>query len=226
MTADGGKVSSPHFNLSVVELPYVQRLEMEFHYPSYTGLETQKIEDSGGDLAAVRGTQVTVHIFPTMKTPGGRLSLNDTETKELKSQPDGSLIGTFNVDKQGFYRIDLIAPNGEHVQASPQYTIDVLADNAPTVSFKRPGRDTNVSSIEEVFVEAAAKDDYGVRDLELVYSVNGGAEKVVKLFEGKTRMPEATASHTLYMEELGVQVGDSVSFSDSRPPGVFIVGKI
>ena len=35
-------------------------------------------------------------------------------------------------------------------------------DSAPTVSFKRPGRDTSVSPIEEVFVEANAEDDYGV----------------------------------------------------------------
>ena len=99
--------------LHIDPTPYVQRLEMEFKYPSYTGMEPQKIEDAIGDLAALRGTQVTVHIFPTMKTPGGRLSLNDTETKELTPQPDGSLVGVFNVDKQGFYRVELIAPNGE-----------------------------------------------------------------------------------------------------------------
>jgi hypothetical protein len=82
------------------------------------------------------------------------------------------------------------------VVASPQYTIDVLDDQAPSVSFNRPGRDTSVSSIEEVFVEAAAQDDFGIRNLELVYSVNGGPEKVVKLFSGTSRLPEVTAGHT------------------------------
>ena len=65
-------------------------------------------------------------------------------------------------------------PSGERTAASPQYTIDVLTDQAPTVSFAKPGRDTSASAIEEVFVEAQAEDDFGVRDLELVYSVNGG----------------------------------------------------
>ncbi len=63
-----------------------------------------------------------------------------------------------------------------------------------------------------MFVEASAEDDFGVRDLELVYSVNGGAEKVVKLFGGKRRLPEVTAGHTFYLEELGVEAGDSVSY--------------
>ena len=50
-------------------MPYVQRLELEYHFPAYTGLEPQKIED-GGDIAVLRGTEVRVHIIPTMKTHG------------------------------------------------------------------------------------------------------------------------------------------------------------
>ena len=38
-------------------MPYVQRLEMEYHFPAYTGLEPQKIED-GGDIAVIAGTEV------------------------------------------------------------------------------------------------------------------------------------------------------------------------
>ena len=87
---------------------------------------------------------------------------------------DGTLTGTFKVEKDGFYRIELDAPSGERVSASPQYTIDVLTDQPPTVSISKPGRDTTASPIEEVFVEARAEDDFGVKDLELVYSVNGG----------------------------------------------------
>ncbi len=49
-----------------------------------------------------------------------------------------------------------------------------------------------------MFVEATAEDDFGVRDLELVYSVNGGAEKTVKLFAGRNRLPEVSAGHTFY----------------------------
>src|SRR4051812_11461816 len=208
--ADG--VQSQHYTLRVVDLPYVKQLNLEYHFPAYTGLEAQKIED-GGDVAALRGTSVHVQIVPTMKTTGGRLLVNDKTTIDLALQKDGTLTGSFTADADGFYRVELNAPNGEKVAASPQYTIDVLTDGAPSVSFKRPGRDTSVSPIEEVFVEANADDDYGVRNLELVYSVNGGPEKVVKLFEGSgKRLPEVTASHTFYLEELGVQPGDAVSY--------------
>ncbi len=51
-----------------------------------------------------------------------------------------------------------------------------------------------------------------MRDLELVYSVNGGPEKALKLFEGRNRLPEVTAGHTFYLEELNVEPGDFVSY--------------
>src|SRR4029450_6856276 len=63
-----------------------------------------------------------------------------------------------------------------------------------------------------VFVEARAEDDFGVRDLDLVYSVNGGAEKTLRLFDGKKRMTEVSGGHTFYLEELDVKPGDFVSY--------------
>ena len=204
-------VKSPVYSLKVVDLPYVQRMDLEYHFPAYTGLDPQKVED-GGDIAVLRGTEVQVRIIPTMKTTGGRIALNEKDSIALAPQADGSLTASFKADKDGFYHVELNAPTGEKVTASPKYTIDVLADQAPTVTFHKPGRDTSASPVEEVFVEANADDDYGVKDLELVYSVNGGAEKTVKLFDGSKRLSEVTAGHTFYLEEMGVQAGDSVSY--------------
>ena len=52
-------VRSPMFSLKVADMPYVQRLELEYHFPAYTGLPPRKIED-GGDIAVLRGTEVPV----------------------------------------------------------------------------------------------------------------------------------------------------------------------
>jgi len=209
VVADG--VQSSVHTLDVEEVPYVQRMAHEYRFPAYTGLEPQAVED-GGDIAVLGGTEVRLQIFPTMATPRGAVTLNEEETIDLVRQEDGSLTAAFTVARDGSYRIELEAPGGNLVTGSPQYTIDVLADRAPAVSFNRPGRDTSVSSIEEVFVEATAEDDYGVRNLELVYSVNGGEEKVVRLFSGDRQLQDVSAGYTFYVEELGVETGDSISY--------------
>lgn len=208
-------VRSGIYTLKVVELPYVQHLELEYHFPAYTGLAPQKVEE-GGDIAVLKGTDVRVRAVPTMQASGGEIVVSDTVRTALAPVPEGGspapLAGTFKVENKGFYRIELDGPSGERLPASPQYTIDALADRPPTVSIAKPGRDTQASPIEEVFVEARAEDDFGVRDLELVYSVNGAAEKTIRLFDGKKRLVEVSAGHTFYLEELDVKPGDFVSY--------------
>ncbi len=208
---EAGGVRSATYRLNVVDMPYVQKLELEYHFPAYTGLEPRKIED-GGDIAVLRGTEIRVKVVPTMASKGGQVAINEQQPAALMVGADGTLAGRFVADKDGFYRIELDAPTGERVTASPQYSIDVLTDQPPTVSIAKPGRDTSASPIEEVFIEARAEDDYGVKDLELVYSVNGSAEKTVRLFEGSKRLPEVSAGHTFYLEELSVTPGDFVSY--------------
>jgi hypothetical protein len=204
-------VRSPVFNLKVRDLPYVKRLDLEYQFPSYTGLAPRTVED-GGDIAALRGTNVNLKITPTMAAASGRVFLDDGTTTPLTANADGTLEGKVAVTKPGFYRIELDAPAGEKVAASPQYTIDLLSDQAPSVTLAKPGRDTNATPVEEFFVEARADDDFAVRDLQLVYSINGGQEKTLKLYDGKNPLAEVTAGHTFYLEELGVQPGDSVSY--------------
>ena len=206
-------VRSPTFTLEVVDLPYVDRLVLEYIFPQHTGLPPRTIEN-GGDIAVVRGTEVRLRVVSTLPTSGGRVRLDEAGEVPLSQSTDGVLTGQFTVDRDGFYRIELDAPGGERVAASPQYAIDVLSDLPPTVSFAKPGRDITSSPIEEVFVEARANDDFGLRQLDLVYSVNGGAEESVRLYDGASGDPvtDVSAGHTFYLEELGLTPGDFVSY--------------
>ena len=204
-------VRSLSFTLKVVELPYVKQLDLEYHFPTYTGLAPRMVED-GGDVATLGGTDVRVRIQPTMASSGGRLVMADGSSSPLTSNADGTLAGRFTAVANGFYRVELDGPAGEKVNASPEYTIDILADQAPSVTLSKPGRDTDATPVQEFFVEARADDDFAVRNLQLVYSINGGEEKTVGLFSGSKPAPEVTAGHTFYLEELGVQPGDAVSY--------------
>ncbi|HEX9368624.1 MAG TPA: DUF4175 family protein [Vicinamibacterales bacterium] len=204
-------VRSPLYTLKVADMPYVQKLELEYHFPAYTGLQPRKIED-GGDIAVLTGTEIRVRAVPTMAAAAGAIVVDDKAQVPMAVQSDGALKGAFVADHDGFYRIDMEVAGGPMVGASPKYSIDVLADQPPTVSFTKPGRDTSASPIEEVFLEAKADDDYGVKTLDLQYSINGGPEKTVKLFDGTSRMTTVSAGHTLYLEEMGVKPGDSVSY--------------
>jgi hypothetical protein len=74
----------------------------------------------------------------------------------------------------------------------------------------RPGGDYRASPIEEVKVGVEAADQFGVRDLHLHYSVNGGPDRDINLLK-TPGAKNADGSHTLQLEEFKLVPGDLVS---------------
>ncbi len=204
-------VRSAIFKIQAADLPFVDRIDLEYVFPAYTRLEPRKAERAG-DIAAPRGTTVRLLAHSTVPTRAGRILLDENTRIPLTLNQDGTLGGNIEVKADGLYRIELADASDHLVTASPQYTIDVLPDEPPTVRFSKPGRDLRATSIDEIFVEASADDDFGVGQLGLLYSVNGGPEKHVPLARGGRPLREVTAGHTFFLEELGLKPGDVVSY--------------
>jgi hypothetical protein len=206
-------VRSLTFTIDVADLPYVDQMDLTYYFPSYTGLPPRTVE-GGGDVAALTGTVVELSIEPTMLTPAGRLLIDGEPIEDLTVGNDGSLSARFTLDEDGFYAIELArSDDGTLVAASPEYRIDVLTDMPPSINFSRPGRDMPASAIEEVYLEMTADDDYGIGDIRLVYSVNGGPEDTVSVFrEGGAPLAEVSTGHTMYLEEWELEVGDLISY--------------
>lgn len=204
-------VRSPTYRLEVANLPYVQRLDLEYRFPAYTGLAPERV-DSTGDIAALKGTMVRLHVTPTIPTTGGRVIVDGGDTLRLARLADGSLMAALRVGRAGFYRVQLDGPDGVPVTASLDYLIDVIPDRAPAVRFTKPGRDLRVLGVDEVYVEARAEDDYGIGALEVVYSVNGGDEQVVSLHRALRATRDVSAGYTFMLEESALAPGDVVSY--------------
>jgi hypothetical protein len=205
-------VRSPAYHLDVADLPYVKRIDLEYRFPPYTQLPPQRV-DSTGDIAALVGTMVRVQVRTTAKAAGGRLVVDGGDTLALAPTADGALLAMLRVRKSGFYRVELQGSNGTFLTGSLDYTIDALPDRPPTVAFVKPGRDTRALAVDEVYTEAKASDDYGVARLELVYSVNGGAEKTVPLGAATSRvLRDIVAGHAFELEHERLHPGDVVSY--------------
>src|SRR6185295_19057219 len=101
--------------------------------------------------------------------------------------------------------------DGLHNPGDTEYFIRTLADRPPDVRVIRPAGDKQVTPLEEVTVEARADDDFGIAAFDLVYAVRGSAEKVVP-FRGDRSATGISGSRVIYLEDLGVQPGDFVTY--------------
>ena len=205
-------VRSGTFTLGVADLPAVDRLEMVYHFPRYTGLEPRSFE-YGGDVAALAGTRVELTVTPTIPSPGALLVMDSGDTITMEAGREGTFRGAFTVRERGFYGIKFLTHEGIWVTGAPDFRIDVLSDQGPSVSFAKPGRDISVSAIEEVFLEARADDDLGLSEILLVYNVNGGPSDTLPLFGASgAPMTAVTAGHTVFMEDYELETGDLIAY--------------
>ena len=219
---DAGGYRSKEFTIDVADLPRVEKLDYTYHYPAYTGLAVKK-EENGTDIAALKGTEVEVMVTGSQALSGGRIVFADGKSVTLQPNGERSVMGRITVDRTTTFRIELTNTAKAKYLGLEEYSMEALDDQKPIVEFTKPGRDTKATKVEEVFTELRAEDDFGVRQLELYYSVNGGAEQKIDLFSSKSDNPkEISAGHTFFLEEYDLQPGDLVTYYgkavDTRNP--------
>jgi len=211
---EAGGVRSKQYRLKVVDLPGIKKLKVTYHFPSWTGMK-DKVEDPGGDLRAVEGTDADVAVETDRLLANGALLFDDGTKVLLRSGENGLRIASVPIRKDGMYHIAAVE-QGEDVRLSPDYFIEAEKDEPPTVRITRPGRDARVNPIEEVTVAVEGQDDFGLNELSLHYSVNGDPEKTVSLLKSKG-LKTASGSSTIALEDFKLSPGDLISlYATSR----------
>jgi len=205
---EAGGIRSASYHLNVVDLPSIKNISVTYHYPAWTGLK-DFVEDPGGDLRAVEGTIAEVAIHTDRPLANGALLLDDGGKVGLRDGGENTLIASVAIQRDGMYHIAAIE-SGEDVRLSEDYFIEAQKDNPPQITITRPGHDFKASPIEEVTVEVTASDDFGLRGVDLHYSVNGGPQKTVSMLDAKGPK-SASGSTVIALEDFKVEPGDIVS---------------
>jgi hypothetical protein len=205
-----GAHASPVYHVRVAQPPRVVSIDVDYVYPSALGIPSRSEMDAG-DVYAPSGTDVRLHVHAAQPVASGRVSLSSGESIPLVMRTPTELTAPLKISADGSYRIALVDAEGLGNDAGTEYFIRVVADRPPDVHISKPASDRQVTSLEEVDVEAQVDDDYGLDRVELVYAVRGESEKVEPLSIPR-HATTATVRHTIYLEDLGVRPGDFVSY--------------
>ncbi len=200
---------SPEYAITVVRPARVERIDVRYEFPKELGLEPRTDEDSG-DIYGPAGTKVHLTITTDKPIATGALTLDDGSRLNLKAR-EHVLEGDLTIEDDGSYRVALADVDGLESNGDTEYFIRTLDDRPPDVRILRPAGDKQVTPLEEVEIAARADDDYGIATFELVFQAPGGKEKVVP-FRGSKGGVTANGLHTMFMEDLGVQPGDFVTY--------------
>lgn len=201
-------VQSDVFSVTALHPPRVERIDLQYEFPAALALPARTDEDAG-DIYAPEGTRVRLSIASDKPLAAASLLLADGREVALDTR-GGSADGVITVDRDGSYRVALVDSDGLANEDRTEYFIRTIDDRPPNVRIVRPASDRAVMPLEEVVIEAEADDDFGVRSLELVVEMPGREPRVVPLLKGQEL--SVARHHTLFLEDLGVQPGDLVSY--------------
>jgi hypothetical protein len=203
-----GAAQSKHYTFRVVDLPAVKQIQVTYHYPKWTGLQTVS-EEHGGDLRALEGTDAELTVTMTSPLKDGMIVLDGGQPLKLAGGEGNKYTGTIHMDKDGAYHVAAV-DEGQQVRLSEDYFISTSKANPPMVAIDRPTGDYRASPIEEVTVGVKAGADFGLTHVSLHYSVNGGPEQTVSIL----KLPgakDAGGTTTLNLEDYKLAPGDVVS---------------
>jgi hypothetical protein len=203
-----GPVTSKHFNFRVVDLPAVKQIQVVYHYPKWTGLQ-QVSEEHGGDLRALEGTDAELTVVMDAPLKDGMLILDNGQPLHLTGGEGNRYRGTIRMEKDGAYHVAAL-DQGQQVRLSEDYFISTSKANPPEIAIDRPAQDYRASPIEEVTIGVRAGDEFGLNQMSLHYSVNGGPEQTVNLLKDPGSK-NSKGTTTLNLEDFKLVPGDVVS---------------
>ncbi len=177
-----GDASSPTYEVTVVERPFVTNIRLDYHFPRYSGLLPRTVDENNGDITALRGTNVAVTITASKPLTRAALVLEGGERVPMSQLEPRSFEATIAVRADGGYSIELADTDGLTNPAPPTYSIVAIRDERPLVRIVEPGEDREAPRGMMLPVVMSAVDDYGISALSLRYSLEGSSEEgIVRL---------------------------------------------
>jgi len=219
-----GEQNSPQYQIELFDLPQVEKIDLAFDYPDYTGIEDILEEDSG-DMVVPEGTEVefvvtfnkniaqaTIEFEESYRDPEDETAAEVVDYADLPLTIEGNTgRGRFTVTQDGVYRISATDLTNLQSKNPLDYFIRAIEDTPPELALQRPGKDQEVMPLEEVVLEIDASDDYGLSRFTLNYSVVG-ADEVEVDFLPEMNARDVSGNELIYLEDLNVEPGDFVSY--------------
>ena len=205
---EAGDGASEPAHIRVLDPPVVQRLQVHYAFPAYTGM-TDRIDEVSGDVRGHIGTRVDLQIVSSKPLSGAAIVIDDTLRLPARITDSRATVAWYLCADSTGQELDVSAVDGDdppaprvsgsqyHVELTDlrgirnrdpiRYAIRTQFDEAPRIAVTEPGRDADLPENMQVLLGVEAQDDFGIARIELVYRINDGVEGRIVLGYGGGR---------------------------------------
>jgi hypothetical protein len=212
----GGR--SRRFRVTTFQVPDLERLDARIEYPQQSAIPVREVTDARF-LTVHDGARIT--LTARLSAPARTVTLegNGLEPRKIELHPksgkDGGkrvFAGTITPSHSQRYDVKVVDADGRSNPTPPRLSIDVHRNAPAQMALAFPGRDTRVSPLEEMHLEAKITDDTAVVAYGWTYRRAGQPEREVRLGTPPPGTTTVAARAQLALESLGVQPDDLISY--------------
>ena len=212
---------SPDYKVTTFVYPELVRADATVIEPAYTGRGEREFEKVRR-ISILEGSRLTLTCRLNKPVESAVLVGDGTESIVLKPASVPSATGSSEAEvtvaaswtpgqTQTFSLI--LTDNAERQNRQPpEFEITVVPNEPPELAVSFPARDTQVTPIEELSVEASAWDDFGLTEYGLIVNTTSGGEQTLLLGESAPREENVALAHLLELEAMQAEPRQLVSY--------------
>jgi len=163
--------ASSRYQITVVDRPIIRSLQVRLDYPRYSNLPQRVQEEFAGDVAALKGTRVSLRGAASKNLREGMIVFGNGTRQPLTIRGE-RFETSFPLSEETRYRIELKDVDGLENRNPVSYALTILPDNHPTVSIIYPGRNVDIAGDQKLLLGVEARDDFAISRLRLGYRLS------------------------------------------------------
>lgn len=184
--AEGANVLFAQSGRAPLPMPWVSFARLVAQPPSYTR-ETEKALVFGTSASLPKGTLITMRGVP--REPDRALVLTDgTEEVPFTSDGAGGFVARWTLRRASVLRVAAIF-GSVRIDDEESIELAVVPDLPPKVELEDAPRTVKLADLQKLDLRWSARDDYGLREVDLVMRSGSREERrVLGRFDGETRV--------------------------------------
>jgi hypothetical protein len=200
----GAGSASPLFKLTSFVPPQLKQMRVRITPPAYTKEASR--EECGPDLTVLRASQLDFALSTVGSVTNASLRFADQPLLQLLPSGEASeWSNSLAATRSSYYWLELLDKKGRKGTNDRPFKLTVLPDEKPVVDIIEPGLDIRAEPGAKVSLRISATDDYGIRDLRLVFRKMNGSWHTNSVKLPKVEPKELEAPAQLDLAPLGLQ---------------------
>jgi hypothetical protein len=174
-----GAGKSPDYAITTYVHPALERADVKITPPAYTGLPVKEIKNTL-KVTALEQSDIEFRFKINKPVKDAELFGQDKQVISLKPLADDptTLIGYMKAEKTQKWRLHLVDDKERANKNPPWITVTVQTNQLAKIEVVFPKRDIQVSSLQELPVEAKVWDDLGVTKSGASFSLAGKTKDI------------------------------------------------